>query len=67
MKDMRMFDTYPDVVGVRQLQEMLGIGKNTAYALITENIIPHRRVGKQIKIAKVSIILYLLGEESNTE
>lgn len=57
-----MFRDYPDVVTVEQLCEMLHIGKNTAYNLIRSNRIRHIRIGKQIKIAKTSIITFLLQE-----
>ena len=55
------FTTYPDVVTVKQLQQMLGIGRNTAYALITQDKIRFIRIGNQIKIAKQSVIDFING------
>ena len=57
-----MFKNYPDVVTVEQLQQMLGIGKNTAYTLIKQNIIKSIRIGRVHKIPKVNIIKYLQSE-----
>jgi len=45
-----MFNKYPDIVNVPQLQEMLGIGKNTAYDLLNKNIIKSVRIGRVHKI-----------------
>lgn len=36
MNDIQMFSNYPDVVSIEQLQEMLDVGRNTAYRLINE-------------------------------
>jgi len=54
-----MFRQFPDVVSVAQLQTMLNIGKNTAYALLKENKIKSIRIGKVHKIPKINIIKYL--------
>jgi excisionase family DNA binding protein len=55
----KMFKDYPDAVSIKQLQKMLGIGRNLAYELINNNSIPHVRIGKKIVIAKVNVIDYL--------
>ena len=54
-----MFQNYPDVVCVAQLQKMLGIGRNTAYNLLKDNKIKSIRIGRVHKIPKVNIIKYL--------
>lgn len=54
-----LFNTYPDVVEVSDLQEMLNIGRNSAYNLIRNNKIKHFKVGKAIKIPKVYIIEFM--------
>ncbi|HCT64731.1 MAG TPA: DNA-binding protein [Lachnospiraceae bacterium] len=54
-----LFNTYPDVVEVSDLQEMLSIGRNSAYTLIRENKIKHFKVGKAIKIPKVYVIEFM--------
>jgi excisionase family DNA binding protein len=53
-----LFSNYPDVVEVSDLQEMLNIGRNSAYNLIRENKIKHFKVGKSIKIPKIYIIKF---------
>jgi len=54
-----MFQQYPDIVSVTQLQYMLNVGKNTAYNLLKENKIQSVRIGKIHKIPKINIIKYL--------
>ena len=55
-----MFKNYPDVVNVKELQSMLGdISKKLAYHLLRNDIIKSIKIGRQYKIAKVDVILYL--------
>ena len=42
-----MFTTYPDVVNIFQLKEMLGIGINLAYKLVRNKTIPSLKVGRE--------------------
>ena len=46
------FENYPDIVTVKQLKEMLGVGNNQALNLIHDNKIKHFRIGRIIKIPK---------------
>ena len=55
-----MFKKYPDIVNVEELQVMLsGISKKLAYHLLQNNIIKSIKIGRQYKIAKADVILYL--------
>lgn len=55
-----MFKDSPDVVNVKQLQMMLGgISKKLAYHLLKNNIIKSIKIGRQYKVAKADVILYL--------
>ena len=54
-----MFKTYNDVVTVKQLAEMLDIGKSLAYKLIKQNTIQSKKIGRQYKIPKNNVINYL--------
>ena len=54
-----IFTQYPNVVNTAQLQEMLGIGRNTALKLLNSGEIRSVRVGKNYKIPKVYVIEYL--------
>ena len=47
------------IVSTKQMQEMLGIGKNTAYKLLESNMIKSIRIGRTHKIPKENIIAYL--------
>ena len=55
------FTNYPDVVDIKQLQKMLGIGRNTAYELVIQQKIQSIRIGNQIKIAKQSVLDFING------
>ncbi len=50
-----MFEEYPDVVTIEELQEMLGIGKGLAYQLVNSGKIKAVKVGKRWRIAKEEI------------
>ena len=54
-----MFDTYPDVVTVKELCHMLQIGKNTAYDLLNSGGIPSIRIGRKRLIPKTYVIEYV--------
>lgn len=54
-----IFEEYPNIVDTRQLQEMLGIGRNKALTLLGNGEIQSIRIGKNYKIPKVYIIDYL--------
>ena len=54
-----MFTTYPDVVTVRELKDMLGIGITLAYRLVKSNNIKSIKIGREYKIPKANVISYL--------
>lgn len=56
-----MFNNYPDVVDIKQLREMLGVGITKAYTLVNNNIIPSKKIGREYKIPKVMVINYLIN------
>ena len=61
-----IFKDYPDVVNVKQLQIMLGgISKKLAYYLLQNKIIKSIKIGRQYKIAKADVILYLTQNNSS--
>ena len=57
-----MFPNYPDIVTVKQLREMLGISRQLAYKLINCGEIQAVKIGTSLKIPKISVINYVLGE-----
>ena len=59
-----MFTTYPDVVTISQLKEMIGIGVTLAYRLVKNNIIHGFKVGREYKIPKANVISYLTKQNT---
>lgn len=54
-----MLESYPDVLTVNDLYNILPIGKNAIYKLITNNTIKHIRVANKILIPKKYLIDFL--------
>lgn len=57
-----MFTSYPDVVNINQLKDMLGIGITLAYRLVKQKSIKSIKVGREYKIPKTNVISYLINE-----
>lgn len=55
-----MFAEYPDIITIPQLQQMLSIGRHTAYELISDGYISAVKIGQEFKIPKVNVINYVL-------
>ena len=62
-----LFTDYPDIVSFEDMRLMLGgrnrpLGRTTAYKLLKENKIKNiRKIGREYRIPKISIIDYLLS------
>jgi len=54
-----MFNDYPDVLTIDELQSALGIGRSMAYRLIRHGDIRHLRIGKNIKIPRRCLVDYI--------
>ena len=54
-----MLNKTKDILTLKDLQELLHIGKNTALRLVQSGEIEAFRVGKQWRIVKDSIIKYI--------
>jgi len=63
----KVFTKYADVVGIKELQEMLGIGRNLAYNLIKQNKIEHIKINNRIFIPKQNVIKFLFESEVKNE
>ena len=61
-----MFEQYRDVVTVRELGEMLRIGRNSAYELVGSRAIASVRIGSKILIPKNEVIAYLSKDRANS-
>ena len=57
---MTMLNKYPDVLNVKQLCEVLDIGKNTAYKLLKNGEIKSVKIGHVYKIPKKYVKEYIL-------
>jgi len=55
-----MFDSYPDVVSVEEIQQILRIGKNAVYQLLKDGAIKSIKVGKRYVVPKKYIIDFLI-------
>ena len=60
-----MLESYPDVLTVVDLQEILSIGRTKTYELLHSATFPYIKVGKQIRIPKKYVIDYLSGLDYN--
>ena len=54
-----MLSEYPDVLTVKQLQELLPLGRNSIYNLIRSGAIRHLRAEGKILIPKACLVEYL--------
>ena len=54
-----IFKNYPDVVTVEDLQNMLHIGRNTAYGILKDGAIKTIKIGKKYIIPKQSVIEFI--------
>ena len=56
-----MFDTYSDLLTIKDMQNALGVGRTTAYRLINDGTIKHLRIGSLIKIPKSFLMEFCKG------
>ena len=57
-----MFNEYADVVELKDLQQMLCVGRNSALNLLQTKAIQNFRIGNRYKIPKISVIQYVLSK-----
>lgn len=57
-----MFNEYNDLVAVEDLGEMLSIGKNAAYKLLSSGQLKAFRYNRVWKIPKQSVIEYIMNQ-----
>jgi len=53
-----------DVLDVPQVASLLGVGRNTIYALVAKNQIPHRRLGRAIRFSRAAVMSWLASWSS---
>lgn len=54
-----MLDEYEDIITIQELRDILGVGRNSAYALLNDGVISAFRIGRNWKIPKESVIHYI--------
>jgi excisionase family DNA binding protein len=54
-----LHDAHADVIDVPTVARLLAVGRNTVYALVARNAIPHRRLGKQIRFHRAAVMRWL--------
>lgn len=61
-----MFNSYPDVVNIKQMCEMLGgISSKTGYRLLHSGKIKHFFIGRSVRIPKIRIIDFVVGNNTS--
>ena len=60
-----MFNDYPDILTVKQVGEMLNIGRNNAYELVRSGSIKSIIIGRQIRIPKDNVIHFIEKDKSD--
>lgn len=55
-----MFRAYPEIVGIKEICNMLNISRTKAYQLVGDGKLQRIPCGREIKVAKITIINYVL-------
>lgn len=61
----KQLDTYPDILTVMDIKQLLGIGREQAYSLVNGNNFPIRKVGRRILIYKLNLIKWLENDTAS--
>lgn len=63
-----MFQEYPDVVNIHQFCEMLGgISTKTGYRILKSGQVEYLKVGREYRIPKINVLVYLNIIEAGTK
>ncbi len=54
-----MLEEYDALINLQELQQILNVGRNSAYELLKSGEIPAFRIGKNWKIPKDAVIHYI--------
>jgi len=54
-----MLEEYDALLNIQELQQILNVGRNSAYELLKSGEIPAFRIGKNWKIPKDAVIHYI--------
>lgn len=62
-----MLENYNDVLQIKDIMDILEIGRNSAYKLISNGSIKSLRIGRNIRIPKIYLLDYLTTESYNKD
>lgn len=62
-----MFENFPDLLTVKQLQDILSIGRSKAYSLLHDGELKSITIGRQIRIPKRYLLDYLAKLSYNSD
>lgn len=57
-------DNSDDVLTVRQVVDLLHLGRSTIYYACARGEIPHRRIGKLLRFSRAAVMQWLAQRES---
>lgn len=60
-----MLGSYPDVLSIKDLCEILHLGKNKVYELLNKKVIGSHRIGKKYLVPKSCLIAFLRSAQYN--
>lgn len=60
-----MFETYPDILSIADIQKALGIGRTKAYELVKTGQIQSIKIGNAIRIPKPLLLEYISQKSYN--
>lgn len=61
INNVKLLNDYPDVLTVKSVQDILGIGRKQVYKLIDDGELFAVRPGKSFLISKATLVNYLNG------
>ena len=64
--DVLNIDSCPPLMTVVELAEVLRVGKNTAYSLVSKRIIPSVKIGRQFRIYREDVVAFLRKSRSKS-
>ena len=59
-----MLKSYPDVLDIHQISEVLGVSTKTSYRLLHEGAINFLKIGRSYRVPKANLLTYLQSDNS---
>ena len=61
-----LFTEYDDIVGISEIQKMLGIGKKAALDFVKLPQIHGIKIGNKYRVPKIRVVEYLMNQQKET-